>query len=117
MQLDVVTGSERPWLATAATWSRGGTTLTIELRKGIIWSDGTPFTATDVAFRFNLIRTSPGLNLEDMFLVGVKAVSPTKVVLTMSESSYEYFDDIVGQVIVPAHLWKNVKDPVAHQDL
>jgi ABC-type transport system substrate-binding protein len=52
---------------------RGGTTLTIELRKGIIWSDGTPFTATDVAFTFNLICTSPGLNFEDMFLVGVKA--------------------------------------------
>ena len=50
------------WLATGYTWSNGGKTLTFNLRPGVKWSDGQPFTAADVAFTFNLINQNPTAN-------------------------------------------------------
>jgi ABC-type transport system substrate-binding protein len=43
-----------PWLATDWEFSEDNLTLTFTLREGVLWSDGTPFTANDVAFTFNL---------------------------------------------------------------
>ena len=44
-----------------ATWSNGGKTLTIPIRSGVKWNDGKPFTASDVAFTFNMIKAHPAL--------------------------------------------------------
>jgi len=47
----VAQNSERsiqPELATSWSWSEEGTRLTFELRKGVRWHDGKPFTARDV---------------------------------------------------------------------
>ena len=43
-----------PGLATSYAWSNGGKTLTFTIRSGVKCSDGTPITASDVAFTFNL---------------------------------------------------------------
>lgn len=43
-------GPIRPNLAESWKWNEAGTELTINLRKGIKWSDGAPFTAEDVVF-------------------------------------------------------------------
>src|SRR5246127_5525816 len=37
------------------TWSKGGKTLTVPIRSGDKWSEGKPFTASDVAFTYNLV--------------------------------------------------------------
>ena len=44
-----------PDLATSWAWSPDRTKLTFELRKGVKWHDGVPFTAKDVQCTFNLI--------------------------------------------------------------
>src|SRR6185437_9934772 len=41
-----------PDLAQSWTFSDGGKTLTMQLRRGLKWSDGAPFTARDVLFTF-----------------------------------------------------------------
>ena len=46
-------GPIRPNLAESWNWNNEGTELTINLRKAIKWSDGTPFTAEDVVFFMN----------------------------------------------------------------
>ncbi len=43
------------------TFSNGGKTLTIPIRSGVKWNDGKPFTASDVAFTFNMIKAHPAL--------------------------------------------------------
>src|SRR6516165_2902609 len=51
-----------PILASGApTWSNGGKTVTIPVRSGVKWNDGKPFTASDVAFTFNMIKAHPAL--------------------------------------------------------
>lgn len=44
-----------PWLATGYTWD-GPEKLTFDIREGVTWSDGSDFTANDVAFTFNLMK-------------------------------------------------------------
>jgi peptide/nickel transport system substrate-binding protein len=43
-----------PWLAERWETAPGGLSHTLHLRQGVAWSDGTPFTAEDVAFSFRV---------------------------------------------------------------
>ena len=43
-----VTQKVEPWLATSWKWSGDGRTITFELRRGVRFSDGSPFSAEDV---------------------------------------------------------------------
>jgi len=44
------------WLAESFSYSADFRQLTIKTRQGIKWSDGTPFSAEDVAYTFNTLR-------------------------------------------------------------
>ncbi|HPT75142.1 MAG TPA: ABC transporter substrate-binding protein [Defluviitaleaceae bacterium] len=46
-------------LATDWTFSNDGTTITINLRQGVQWHDGDPFTARDVIFSLDVIKNAP----------------------------------------------------------
>ena len=49
-----------PMLASGQpVWSNGGKTVTIPVRAGVKWNDGKPFSASDVAFTFNMIKAHP----------------------------------------------------------
>jgi peptide/nickel transport system substrate-binding protein len=50
-----------PNLATSWEWSSDGTQLTMNLIKGVKWSDTTPFTADDVMFTWEDIILDPGV--------------------------------------------------------
>ena len=59
-----------PDLATSWAWSEDGTRLTFQLRQGVKWHDGQPFTAKDVVCTFDLrldrgpekLRVNPGIS-------------------------------------------------------
>lgn len=63
-QFNTLNSSEAPipWLATSYNWSDGNTTLTLDLRKNVKWSDGTAFTSADVAYTFNAIAKDQAAN-------------------------------------------------------
>lgn len=44
------------WLAESYEYNDDATELTVYLRKGVMWNDGEPFTAEDVAFTYNMLR-------------------------------------------------------------
>ena len=56
-----ITCEMTPWLATKSTWE-GDNKLTFNIRDGVKWSDGKPFTAKDVAFTFNLGKQYPAID-------------------------------------------------------
>src|SRR5258708_29591347 len=49
-----------PWLASGFAWGNGNKTLTFTIAKNVTFSDGTPMTAADVAFTFNLLQKFSG---------------------------------------------------------
>ena len=51
----------QPGLAERWEWSEDGTALTLYLRKGIKWSDGVPFTTTDITFWWEDIELDKAL--------------------------------------------------------
>jgi peptide/nickel transport system substrate-binding protein len=105
-----------PWLATSYAWSDGGKTLTIKLRQGVRWSDGSPFTSADVAYTFNLIKKNPGLNLNGISFDSVSAPSPDTVVFHFAAASYANLYYLTSQDIVPEHVWSKIKNPATYTD-
>jgi peptide/nickel transport system substrate-binding protein len=97
-------------LATAYKWSNGGRTITFTIRSGVKWSDGKPFSASDVAFTFNMIRTAAGLET-DGTPVPASATAPnaTTAVLNFKQPEYANLFLIAQTYIVPQHIWAKVK--------
>jgi peptide/nickel transport system substrate-binding protein len=105
-------------LATSYAWSNGGTTLTITTRSGVKWSDGKPFSASDVAFTFNLIKNNAVLNANWTIPTPVSATAPnaTTAVLTFSQPELSNLFYILQAPIVPEHIWNNVSSPATYTD-
>jgi peptide/nickel transport system substrate-binding protein len=105
-------------LATGASWTNGGTTLTITTRSGVKWSDGKPFSASDVAFTFNLIKNNSSLNTNWTIPIptSVTATSATTTVLTFSQPELASAYYILQTPIVPEHIWKSVGNPFTYAD-
>ena len=61
MLVNPVNGSMSPELATAFK-ALNPKTLAFTIRKGVDWSDGTPFTPADVVFTFDMLKKYPALD-------------------------------------------------------
>jgi peptide/nickel transport system substrate-binding protein len=114
------TSAPIPWLATAYAWSNGGKTLTFTIRQGVKFSDGTPMTAADVAFTFNLLMknttlasTAPGAT---PLPVSATAPNATTAVLTFAQPEYANLFLIGSTYILPQHIWQSVSDPATYAD-
>jgi peptide/nickel transport system substrate-binding protein len=100
------------WLATSYAWSNGGKAITFQLRKGVTWTDGTPFTSADVAFTFNLIAKNADLNPDGLPITSAVAHGPDTVTINFKAPAYTDINYIAGTTyIVPEHIWKSVTDP------
>ena len=60
-------GREYKWLAQSYAWSGGGKTLTLNIRRGVKWSDGKPLTAADVVYSLTAGKQSPTMDILGMF--------------------------------------------------
>ena len=112
------TGVYVPWLATSFQWSADNTKLRFALRSGVVWSDGTPFTAGDVAFTFGLMRRSPALDPQGLwqFLASVTADGAASVEFVFKRTYTPGLAVIGTQPIVPEHKWKDVAQPASFDD-
>jgi peptide/nickel transport system substrate-binding protein len=118
---NVLTGETLPWLATAWEFSADGLSLTYTIREGVTWSDGTPLTANDVAFTFNLLKENSALPsaggarfILDTYVTTIEAPSETSVVFTFSEAFSPAVWDLGETMIVPEHIFSTVEDPVTY---
>jgi peptide/nickel transport system substrate-binding protein len=111
-------GKTTPWLATAWAWGNNNKTLTFTIRNGVKWTDGTPMTAADVAFTFNLMKKFPGLDLNALWSV-LSSVTQQgdQVAFTFKSAAVPYFYYIADQTpIVPQHIWSKIANPVTYAD-
>jgi peptide/nickel transport system substrate-binding protein len=104
----------KPWLASAYKWSDGGRKLTFTIPAGRTWSDGTPLTAADVAYTFDLIKKDPALNIRGVEFTGASAPSKTQAVLSFAAPAYTQLFNIGQVLIVPKHIWSKIGNPATY---
>jgi len=107
-------GKTTPMLASSYKWGAGNKSLTFTIRSGVKWSDGTPMTANDVAYTFNLTKKYPALDLTGSWSVlsSVTASGDT-VTMNFKTVAVPYFYYIADQTpIVPEHIFSKMSNPV-----
>lgn len=78
VRINRATQELEPWLAEKWEASADGRAFTLTLRAGLQWSDGTPFTADDVAFTFRAVHDArAGSVLGSTLRVGGRPVAAT----------------------------------------
>ena len=115
LNINVLTGDVKPWLAMSYEWRNNNLELVFNLRKDVKWSDGTPFTAKDVVFTFNLLKKFPALDLLSVWNTGLESITAEgdyTVVFKFSKPNVPAFYYIATTFIVPEHVWSKVEDPV-----
>jgi peptide/nickel transport system substrate-binding protein len=103
------------WLAESYQFTPDFKQLTIKMRQGITWSDGTPFSAEDVAFTMNSLRdlgpkVKWGVDVNQA-LDEATATDPNTVVLKFKIPSPRFFFFAsykydIGIYIVPKHIFQ-----------
>lgn len=101
-------GTTTPWLATEWTPSVDGQSITFALRDDVLWSDGEPFVADDVAFTFPLQKELMG---GFDYLERVDVVDEHTVTFVFNRPFSPGLYEVGQQVIVPKHVWEDVSDP------
>jgi peptide/nickel transport system substrate-binding protein len=105
-------GDIKPWLGTSYAWSADGKTLTVQLRHGVKWSDGKPFTSADAVFTFDQALHTTALNKFGLPLAGVSAVGSYGVKITFTKPAFTDAYYALGRVeMLPQHIWQSVKNP------
>lgn len=66
-----------PGLATSWEWSPDGLILTLHLRTDVTWADGTPVTAADVVFTYDLVRDPTVASPRRAFVARMAPGTPT----------------------------------------
>jgi len=112
-------GKVTPMLASSYSWGAGDKSLTFTIRSGVKFSNGTPLTANDVAYTFNLLKKYPALDLPGVWSVlsSVTATGDSTVTMDFSAPAVPWFYYIADQVpIVSQAIWSKIANPVAYPD-
>src|SRR4051812_26402946 len=106
-----------PWLARTWKWSNGNKTLTLQLAKGVKWSDGKSLTSTDVVYsltagRQNKVMDVVGLTRPETNIASVKAKGAYSVVVNLKTPDSQFIAATLnGAFVIPRHIWSKVADP------
>jgi peptide/nickel transport system substrate-binding protein len=110
-----------PMLATSSQWSSDYRTLTFTIRNGVTWSDGKPFSAADVAYTFNAMKSDKAIDLNALWaadggpLTSVSVKGTDQVAFTFNKPSQPIFYFVADQTpIVPQHIWSTLNQSKLH---
>ncbi len=120
MYTNLNTGQLIPWQAEKFSYNETYTAITVNLRKGVTWSDGQPFTSKDVKFTLEMLRdNAPDLLYSTIYKEWVKSVDTPDdltAVINLNKPGPRFFQLYLAlghenhQVMLPEHIWKD-KDP------
>jgi len=102
--------AEEPTLENGGV-SEDGRTVTWKLKEGILWSDGTPFTAEDVAFTYEFIANPEvASNTAGTYetIESVEALDDTTVQITFTEPNPAWYLMFTGTqgMVLPKHMFE-----------
>ena len=114
--LDNVTGDEFPWLATGYE-QPDPSTIIFDIRDGVTWQDGEPFTPDDVVFTFEMLKEFPATDAQGIwgYIESVESDDST-VTVHLQAPDVPAASLIATTLIVPEHIWKDVEDPASFRN-
>ncbi len=114
MLVDPINGTMSPELATSFK-AVNSTTLEFTLRKGVKWSNGTPFTPADVVFTFDMLKKYPALDGGGVWnqLSSVTASGDT-IIFKLSVPDVPLNLSLASVPIVSQAVWSKVANPVTY---
>lgn len=114
-----MTGELVPWLASGYEYNEDFTELSILLRPEAAWSDGTPLTAEDVVFTYDMLAANEELygSSDAQALVSYEAVDAHNFKVVFENPSPRYLTSHYSAGdwsqwirVVPKHIWED-EDP------
>lgn len=100
-------------LAESVDISEDGKTWTFKIREGVTFHDGTPLTAQDVAFTFNLYMQHmddfPYMSGYVIYFESVEALDDRTVVIRLSEAIPNMKAQLYYMYVLPKHLWEDLE--------
>ena len=115
-----------PWISTGHSFENNYTKVTIQIRDGVYWSDGVPWTAHDLVFTINMLKdNAPSLtystDLENWVKTAIATDSLTAEIELTAPNPRFVFSYLtamfgLGVPIVPKHIWEN-QDPSTFPNL
>ena len=115
-----MTNEISPWQAESFSYNDAFTEVTVKIRDKVKWNDGQPFTADDVVFSLDMLKSvAPDLLMSSAIKEWVaKAEAPDSrtVKITLTKPGPRWVQDFLAQgqaarfVVVPKHIWAG-QDP------
>ncbi|NED96377.1 hypothetical protein G1H11_13785 [Phytoactinopolyspora alkaliphila] len=107
-----------PELWAAESVDVDGTVVTVTLRDGMAFHDGTPVTAEDVAFTFQYMKEHEALAFASRLAqVDDVSVDGDQVVFELAQPSAAFETVVLGSVpILPRHIWEEIDDPLGYDN-
>ena len=107
-----IDGTFTPFLASGYKFT-DPKTLVFTVRQGVKWSDGKPFSASDVVFTFNLLKKFPALDGNGVWQhMSAISASGNDVTITFKTPNVPFAAVIAQTPMLPEHVWSSVADPV-----
>jgi peptide/nickel transport system substrate-binding protein len=108
-------GHQYPWLARSWKWSNGARTLTLNLARGVKWSDGQPLTSADVVYSITAGKQDKVMDWIGVYKPGtnvasVQARGPYRVAINLKTPDSQFIAaNLNRQFVVPKHIFSKVK--------
>jgi peptide/nickel transport system substrate-binding protein len=110
-------GHQYNWLASGFSWSADRRTLTVSVRRGVRWTDGTPLTSRDVVYSLTAGKQSKvmdqiGLTRPGNEVASVRAVGTYAVAIRLRRIDSQFVQSVLGNhvVVVPEHVFADVQN-------
>jgi len=104
-----------PWVAgTVPEYSKDFTKMKVYIRRGVTWSDGTPYTADHLVFQINLIKNNSQLAWYSIVVAWVKDIRKiddytVEFELTKPNPRFHYYlMSQLGMPLLPKHVYEAV---------
>jgi peptide/nickel transport system substrate-binding protein len=102
-----------PWLASDFSWNDDYSQITITARDGVNWSDGTPFTADDIAKTFEVMRDTEvagARTLDPQGLIGEITVNGNQVTINFTRPRVTDWAVVLHQSIMQKAYLDTISD-------
>lgn len=101
-EMDALDASQsHPWLATSYSFDSSGRNLTVTVRSGVKFNNGTPLTAEDVAATFDMFITNSKTNIQgDPPQTSAPTVSGSEVTLHFSSPQFTNLFNILSNTFI-----------------